>query len=65
MVPWDIVAHDCKQDLDAPQVAAPRVFKSHEAWSDVAKGGRYIYVARNPGDAFSSFFKFLPAFAGL
>ena len=65
VVPWDILAADCKQDLDAPQVAQPRVFKSHEGWKDVAKGGRYIYVARNPEDAFWSFFKFLPSFAGL
>ena len=57
VVPWDILAHDCRQDLDADQVASPRVFKSHEAWRDVAKGGRYVYVARNPLDAFFSFFK--------
>ena len=74
--PWDILAHDCKQDLDADQgytepesgqfvVCEPRCFKSHEAWDDVAKGGRYIYVARDPADAFFSFFKFLPSFAGL
>ena len=23
--PWDILAHDCRQDLDADQVASPRV----------------------------------------
>ena len=74
--PWDILAHDCRQDLDADQgyldpatqqwtACHPRCFKSHEAWADVAKGGKYIYVARNPLDAFFSFFKFLPSFAGL
>lgn len=63
--PWDILALDCKQDLDAEHVANPRVFKSHEAWGDVAKGGKYIYVARHPQDAFFSFFKFLPSFTGL
>ena len=65
VVPWDILAHDCKQDLNADHVAPPRVWKSHEAWADVAKGGKYIYVARNPLDAFYSFFKFLPSFTGL
>lgn len=63
--PWDILALDCKQDLDADHVASPRVWKSHEAWGHVAKGGKYIYVARNPLDAFFSFYKFLPSFTGL
>jgi len=63
--PWDVLAYDCGQDLDADQVAEPRVFKSHESWADVPKGARYIYVARNPLDAFVSFHKFLPTFAGL
>ena len=40
VVPWDILAHDCGQLLDAPQIASPRAFKSHEPWSDVPKGGR-------------------------
>ena len=97
VVPWDILALDCKQDLDARQVASPRVFKSHEvrrshrraararppslrrgprrcahvhraraqAWGDIAKGARYIYVARDPLDAFVSFHKFLPAYVNL
>ena len=38
-----------------PQVAAPRLFKSHETASDVPAGARYVYVARNPLDAFVSF----------
>lgn len=63
--PWDILAHDCGQDLDADHVAHPRVWKSHESWKDIAKGGRYIHVARNPLDAFFSFYKFLPSFVGL
>jgi len=37
------------------QVAAPRLFKSHETASDVPAGARYVYVARNPLDAFVSF----------
>jgi len=65
VVPWDISAYDCGQDLDASQVASPRLFKSHEDADTVAAGGRYVYVVRNPLDAFVSFHKFLPAFAGL
>jgi hypothetical protein len=63
--PWDILALDCGQDLDADHVANPRVFKSHERSADIAKGGRYIHVCRNPLDAFISFYRFLPAFAAI
>ena len=63
--PWDILAHDCGQNLDDDQLASPRVFKSHESHADIAKGGKYIYVARDPLDAFFSFYKFLPAYTGL
>ena len=62
VVPWDVVAHDCGQDLDAAQVAAPRLFKSHEGADEIAKGAKYVYVARDPRDAFVSFYNFLPAF---
>ena len=53
------------QDLDAPQPYEPRLFKSHESSADIAKGGRYIYVIRDPADAFVSFHKFLPAYVNL
>eukprot|EP00938_MAST-03A_sp_MAST-3A-sp1_P002620 g2620.t1 len=77
VVPWDILALDCNQNLEDEQVATPRLFKSHEDWAHVPGGGakkdakrgdheaKYIYVVRNPKDAFVSFFNFLPAYAGL
>eukprot|EP00929_Paragymnodinium_shiwhaense_P027349 TRINITY_DN16066_c0_g3_i1.p1 TRINITY_DN16066_c0_g3~~TRINITY_DN16066_c0_g3_i1.p1 ORF type:complete len:359 (-),score=57.66 TRINITY_DN16066_c0_g3_i1:26-997(-) len=65
VVPWDILAYDCGQDLDADQLFTPRCFKSHERAGDVAKGGKYIHVCRNPEDAFVSFYRFLPAWAAL
>lgn len=65
VVPWDILAHDCGQDLDADHVANPRCFKSHEPWETIPKGARYIYVARHPLDAFVSFYHFLPDYDGL
>lgn len=63
--PWDILAFDCGQDLDADQVGHPRVFKSHERAGDIAKGAKYIHVCRKPEDAFVSFYRFLPAWAAL
>ena len=77
VVPWDILALDCDQNLEDEQVATPRLFKSHEDWAHVPGGGakkdekrgdheaKYVYVVRNPKDAFVSFFNFLPAYAGL
>mmetsp|Transcript_9409 Transcript_9409/g.15221 ORF Transcript_9409/g.15221 Transcript_9409/m.15221 type:complete len:272 (-) Transcript_9409:255-1070(-) len=60
VIPWDVLALDCKQDLNSEQKYFPRCFKSHEQYQHIAKGGRYIYIARNPLDAMLSFFKFLP-----
>lgn len=65
VIPWDVLALDCGQNLDHDQVASPRLFKSHEPWEEIAQGGKYIYVARNPSDAFFSFYKFLPAYMGI
>uniref|UniRef100_A0A7S4VRT1 Sulfotransferase domain-containing protein n=1 Tax=Alexandrium monilatum TaxID=311494 RepID=A0A7S4VRT1_9DINO len=61
VVPWDILAHDCGQDLEAEHVANPRLWKSHEAARDIAKGGKYITICRDPDDVLISFYRFLPA----
>ena len=69
VVPWDVLAYDCKQDLDAEQTAEPRLFKSHEPYEVVAKNvdapAKYIHVARDPYDAFVSFYHFLPNYMGI
>ncbi|HSF94237.1 MAG TPA: sulfotransferase domain-containing protein [Thermohalobaculum sp.] len=58
VIPFLEVAHDMGIDIDAPQVAAPRVFKCHLAWDAVPKGGRYIVVFRDPVDAMVSMYRF-------
>lgn len=58
VVPWLECAHDLGQDVTAPQVAAPRAFKSHLAWDAIPKGGRYIVVFRDPADAMVSLYRF-------
>jgi len=63
--PWDILAFDCGQDLDADHVANPRVFKSHEGANDIAKAAKYVHVCRDPQDALVSFWRFLPAWAAI
>ncbi len=59
VVPWIETAPLLGIDLDAPQVAEPRAFKTHLSWDLVPKGGRYIYIVRNPEDALVSLYHFL------
>src|SRR5579871_1345874 len=59
VVPWIETAKMLDIDLDAPQKARPRGFKSHLAYDVVPKGGRYIVSFRDPRDATLSFLRFL------
>jgi hypothetical protein len=59
VVPWIETAGMLGIDLDAPQVARPRAFKTHLPWDMVPRGGRNIYIVREPGDVLVSFFHFL------
>ncbi len=59
VTPWLELAHDMGVDVNADQVAAPRVFKSHLRWDQIPKGGRYIIVLRDPVDAMVSLKRFL------
>eukprot|EP00602_Paraphysomonas_sp_CaronLab_P002294 CAMPEP_0185030560 /NCGR_PEP_ID=MMETSP1103-20130426/17546_1 /TAXON_ID=36769 /ORGANISM="Paraphysomonas bandaiensis, Strain Caron Lab Isolate" /LENGTH=277 /DNA_ID=CAMNT_0027565743 /DNA_START=88 /DNA_END=921 /DNA_ORIENTATION=- len=59
VVPWTIYAQDCNQDLDAEHEFNPRLFKSHESYDIVPKGGKYIYVSRHPHDVCVSMYQFL------
>lgn len=56
--PWFEHAWDCGQDLDADQVAEPRLFKSHQLMSAVNVGAKYLSVIRRPEDALQSWFVF-------
>ncbi len=58
VVPWIEASHGLGIDLDAEQKAPPRAFKSHLDANKVPKGGRYINVVRDPGDALVSMYKF-------
>lgn len=59
VVPWLELAHDMRVDLEMPQVGMPSVFKSHFSWDLIPKGGRYIYVIRDPKDAVVSAYYFM------
>jgi hypothetical protein len=58
VIPWLDLAYDMGMDLEAPQKAQPRVFKSHLPWDEIPKGGRYICVVRDPRDALVSMYRF-------
>jgi hypothetical protein len=59
VIPWIELAHDLGMDLEQPQVAQPRAFKSHLSWELVPKGARYIYVMRDPKDVVVSMYHFM------
>ncbi|MCG8423444.1 MAG: sulfotransferase domain-containing protein [Proteobacteria bacterium] len=59
VVPWFEIVHFMNIDINAPQEAEPRAFKTHVGWADAPKGARYIVVMRNPKDALLSFYHFL------
>jgi hypothetical protein len=59
VAPWIEMSTDLGLDLDAAQVAEPRIFKSHLDAHRVPKGGRYIISCRDPKDAAYSMFRFM------
>ena len=59
VVPWIETAVALGIDLEAPQRAEPRGFKSHLAYTQVPKGAKYVVSLRDPKDAFVSMFRFM------
>ena len=59
VVPWIETAVTLGLDLDAPQRAEPRGFKSHLSYDEVPKGARYIVAVREPKDALVSLYRFM------
>lgn len=59
VIPWIEMAYDLGMDLNQPQVASPRAFKSHLSWELVPKGARYLYVMRDPKDVVVSMYHFM------
>lgn len=58
VVPWLETALDLGLDIDGPQRAQPRAYKSHLPWPMIPKGGRYLVAVRDPGDVLVSQFHF-------
>lgn len=59
VVPWIETAHVVGIDLEAPQRAEPRGFKSHLAYDALPKGARCVVSFRDPKDALISMRHFM------
>jgi aryl sulfotransferase len=59
VVPWIEMSPLLGIDLNSPQRAEPRGFKSHLSYKNVPKGARYVVSLRDPKDAFVSMFRFM------
>ncbi len=59
VVPWIETSKIVGVDIEAPQRAEPRGFKSHLGYDAVPKGARYIVSFRHPHDACVSFYHFM------
>lgn len=59
VVPWIETAVGLGIDIEAPQRAEPRGFKSHLSYHQIPKGARYVVSLRDPKDAFVSMYRFM------
>lgn len=59
VVPWIETAKIVGLDLEAPQRAEPRGFKSHLHYEAIPKGAKYVVSLRDPKDALVSMYRFM------
>jgi hypothetical protein len=59
VAPWIEMARALDIDLEAPQRAEPRGFKSHLPYDRLPKGARYVVSLRDPKDALVSLYRFM------
>ena len=62
VVPWIELSPMLGIDLNAPQRAMPRGFKSHLSFDSIPKGARYIVSLRDPKDVFAAMYHFMVGF---
>ena len=59
VVPWIETAKIVGLDIEAPQRAEPRGFKSHLHYEALPKGAKYVVSLRDPKDALVSMYRFM------
>jgi hypothetical protein len=58
MTPWEDTALVLDFDMNTPQRAQPRGFKSHREYERLPAGGRYVVTLRDPKETYVSFHRF-------
>ncbi len=58
VVPWEDSAPLIDHDINGPQRATPRGFKSHREYERLPAGMRYVVTLRDPKETYCSFYRF-------
>lgn len=58
MTPWEDTAPIIDYDVNGPQRAHPRGFKSHREYERLPAGARYVVTLRDPKETYTSFHRF-------
>lgn len=58
MTPWEDTAPIIDHDINGPQRAEPRGFKSHREYERLPSGMRYVVTLRDPKETYVSFHRF-------
>lgn len=58
MTPWEDTAPIIDFDMNGPQRAQPRGFKSHREYERLPSAMRYVVTLRDPKDTYMSFYRF-------
>jgi hypothetical protein len=59
MTPWEDSAVIIDHDMNEPQKAEPRGFKSHREYERLPAGCRYVVTLRDPHETYVSFYRFM------
>ncbi|MBI1402461.1 MAG: sulfotransferase [Porphyrobacter sp.] len=59
MTPWEDTALQVDCDMNQPQRAAPRGFKTHREYERLPAGARYVVTLRDPKETYVSMHRFL------
>ncbi|QPC98926.1 sulfotransferase domain-containing protein [Qipengyuania soli] len=62
MTPWEDTAQQNNFDMNVPQKASPRGFKSHREYERLEPGMRYIVTLRDPHETYHSFHRFFSGY---
>lgn len=62
LTPWEDTARNNEVDMNAPQRAVPRGFKSHREYDRLEPGMRYVVTLRDPHETYHSLYRFFSGY---